>query len=270
MARGGFTTEQVRLFATCLVDTFRPEVAIAAVHVLERNGVRVEFPEEQTCCGQFAFNAGYHHEAAMLARHFIEVFETSDSDIVALSGSCVAMVVHDYAQLVREDALAHGASEAESTAWEHRAQHTADRIWELTQWLIRQMDDSQSKDKSTVMALHQGCHMRRVLKANTEPRAVLEHSGIDVMELEDADQCCGFGGTYSMTEWPVSTALADAKIGALLKAQDAGATALTSADLGCLLHLEGRLSRLNKIFPVMHVAEVLDSSGRTPPGTGRG
>ncbi len=255
--------KKVRLFATCLVDAFRPAVAISAFHVLEDQGVHVDFPLEQTCCGQFAFNAGHHHEAALLAQHFLEVFQNEDSDIVALSGSCAAMVVHEYPRLVHDDVLAQGGLPSEAKDWEHRAIKVSERVVELSQWLSGRIDEAPG-GPSSVMALHQGCHMRRVLKANAEPREVLQKSGIGIMELDDADQCCGFGGTYSMTEWPVSTALADAKIRALMKAQEQGASALTSADLGCLLHLEGRLSRLKKAFPVLHLAEVLDRANPRP------
>ncbi|MCL5971421.1 MAG: (Fe-S)-binding protein [Firmicutes bacterium] len=261
----------VELFVTCMVDAFRPTAGIAAVRVLERRGAEVRFPQEQTCCGQFSYNGGYHHEAAQLARHFVAVFESSDHPIVALSGSCAAMVIHEYPSLIAEDVLSTGGSKEEAADWKHRAEQVGLRAIELSQWITQQRPEgaaaSHDAKSATSVVLHQGCHMRRLLKANAEPEAALRQSGIQPLTVGDEDQCCGFGGTYSMTEWKVSTALADAKWDNIKKVvQEHAATCLTSADLGCLLHLEGRQSRLGETFPVLYLAEVIDQADQQEKG----
>ncbi len=252
--------QPVYLFVTCMVDSFRPEGGIAAVRVLERRGAAVDFPADQTCCGQFSFNAGYHHEAAMLARHFVQVFEGSDGPIVALSGSCAAMVIHEYPSLIADDVVSTGGTTLEAANWKNRAVLVGNRVVELSQWIMRFTEEpSEIPNPVISSALHQGCHMRHLLKANVEPEAVLRQCGINPVALEDADQCCGFGGTYSITEWKVSTALADSKWDSVKQsAQDHQIACLTSADLGCLLHLDGRQSRLGEMFPVMYLAELID------------
>lgn len=252
--------ESVSLFVTCLVDMFRPEAGRAALRVMERRGGRVNFPVEQTCCGQFSYNAGYQQEAALLARHWIEAFETTSDPIVALSGSCAAMVVHVYPELIKEDIMARGGDEEDATRWNTRAVAVGQRVLELSQWLLQaESPSSSTRGDTPPLIYHLGCHMRRVLQATTEAQTVLARSGVAVHEPEDEDQCCGFGGTYSMTEPMVSTALADAKWQYIhAKAQEASAVGLTSADLGCLLHLEGRAVRQGNSFPCLYLAEVLD------------
>lgn len=256
--------DSVSLFVTCMVDMFRPEAGQAAVRVLERKGHSVNFPDGQTCCGQFSYNAGYSEEAARLARHFIEVFETTPDPIVALSGSCAAMVVHAYPDLIAADLLRDGGNPAEVEAWRLRAETVARRILELTQALNEcepgiLLDSENVAADPTTMVYHLGCHMRRLLGASTEAETVMARSGVQLVVPEDEDQCCGFGGTYSLTEPMVSTALADAKWFFIDQAAERnGALGLTSADLGCLLHLEGRASRIGHNFPCRHLAEIID------------
>lgn len=267
----GPNVKPVELFVTCMVDAFRPTAGIAAVRVLERRGAEVRFPQDQTCCGQFSFNGGYHHEAAQLARHFVEVFESSTHPIVALSGSCAAMVIHEYPALIAEDVLFMGGSKEEAADWKQRATQVGMRVIEFSQWITqRGIADAILTDHRkpvTSVVLHQGCHMHRLLKANAEPEAALWQSGIQPITVEDADQCCGFGGTFSMTEWKVSTALADAKWDTVKKVvQEHATTCLTSADLGCLLHLAGRQSRLGETFPVLYLAEVIDDADQREKG----
>lgn len=253
-----------------MVDMFRPEAGQAAVRVLERRGHSVNFPAGQTCCGQFSYNAGYAEEAAQLARHWIEVFETTSDPIVALSGSCAAMVVHTYPALIAADILREGADVAVAEAWKLRAEAVGRRVFELTQTL----KDSEhpmstvSESGTVTMVYHLGCHMRRVLGATTEADIVMARAGVKLVEPEDEDQCCGFGGTYSLTEPRVSTALADAKWQHIYEAAErTGALGLMSADLGCLLHLQGRASRTGNIFPCRYLAEILDlqDEGRLTP-----
>ncbi len=253
--------ESVQFFVTCMADLFRPKAAQAAVRVLERHRYSVNFPQGQTCCGQFSFNAGYHREAAALARHFIEVFEPVAGPIVGISGSCVAMI-HEYPSLLYDDALAGGEPDATANDWKRRAQAVAERTREWSQWLMEETalaGDPAPKEQRMTAMHHLGCHMRRLLGATIEPTQLLARVGVDLVEPDAEDQCCGFGGTYSMTEPAVSTAMADAKWQTIQEgAQASDAVALTGEDLGCLLHLQGRLSRQNGSFPVLHVAEIVD------------
>lgn len=255
--------KRVQLFVTCLADLMHPQAAIAAVHVLERRHVSVEFPENQTCCGQFSYNAGYHHEAAILARHFLTVFEAGihgeSPDIVSLSGSCAAMVIHTYPQLLYEDALAQGESEDVAEHWKQRAVQLGERLHEWSMWLNQHCPSEPATTPKIPVAYHLGCHMRRLLPGAQDAAQMLGHYGIEALEPDDADQCCGFGGTYSVTEPVISTTLADDKLQHIDQLREStGALCLTGADLGCLLHLKGRLIRQGSHFPACHVAELVD------------
>ncbi len=259
--------QTLQLFATCLIDLFRPQAAIAAVEVMERRGSTVEFPAAQTCCGQFSYNAGYHREAADLARHWIAVFEAalnndSHGRIVALSGSCAAMIIKEYPLLLYRDALDRGDSAVEAKRWQERAERVGEQVIEFTEWLAQEKAANLPASLGIGVVYHNGCHMRRMLGITTGPETVLQDYGFSVVPIEDADQCCGFGGTYSMTEWRVSTAVADQKLQALGKAREMGAQCLTSADFGCLGHLGGRLSRRRDPFPVVYIAELIALTDR--------
>ncbi|WP_053958248.1 (Fe-S)-binding protein [Sulfobacillus thermosulfidooxidans] len=259
--------KRVQLFVTCLVDLVHPQAAMAAVHVLERRHVSVEFPENQTCCGQFSYNAGYHHEAAILARHFLTVFEAGSDgeppDIVSLSGSCAAMVIQIYPQLLYDEALAEGEPEEMAESWKHRAVQLGQRLQEWTLWLGQHFPSESVTTPKLPVAYHLGCHMRRLLPSAKDTAQILGHYGIEAIEPDDADQCCGFGGTYSFTEPIISTTLADEKWQHLDQLrQSTGALCLTSADLGCLLHLKGRFMRQGYTFPACHVAELVDLADR--------
>jgi L-lactate dehydrogenase complex protein LldE len=225
------------LFVTCLVDLLRPEIGEATVRVLERQGVEVDFPAEQTCCGQAHYNAGYRDEARAMAEHFCEVFARSEA-IVAPSGSCVAMVKRHYPELVGKTEI-------------------PDRTWELTGYLrhVVGVEDVGARLDGTA-CYHGSCHLQRELGTGQDPRTLLAHvQGLKVTEPADADQCCGFGGTFSMTMADVSTAMADAK---LERIRGTGASLLVGADAACLLHLEGRMRRQGCDTCVMHIAQVLD------------
>ncbi|HVB10747.1 MAG TPA: (Fe-S)-binding protein [Bacillota bacterium] len=225
------------LFVTCLVDLLRPEIGEAAVRVLERQGVHVDFPAEQTCCGQAHYNAGYRGQAKAMAQHFCDVFAHSEA-IVAPSGSCVAMVKRHYPELVGQTDI-------------------PARTWELTGYLRHVVGvEDVGAELPAEAAYHGSCHLQRELGTGEDPRAMLGHvQGLRVTEPADADQCCGFGGTFAMTQSAISTAMADAKIERI---QKTGAPLLIGADAACLLHLEGRLRRQGCDTCVMHIAQVLD------------
>jgi L-lactate dehydrogenase complex protein LldE len=243
---------QVRLFVTCLIDIFRPSTAQAAVRVLERRGATVAAPEEQTCCGQFAYNAGYRDEARAMALHFLDAFSKPgcNAPILALSGSCAAMVRDIYPELVGDDARYPAVRAA---------------VADLSEWLAAHPGPSSPDARDPVpVAFHTGCHMRRMLALTEEPFQVLGQVGVQARELRDADQCCGFGGTYAMAEPEVSTAMADAKLERLQEAQTDGVRALVGSDWGCLLHMAGRLSRLGREAPVLHLADLVDLADSGP------
>jgi L-lactate dehydrogenase complex protein LldE len=267
---------RAQLFVTCMVDLFRPRAAVAAVGVLERRGVQVEFPVGQSCCGQFAFNAGHHRRAAAMARQFVRAFEVGAGDVspaerppvIALSGSCAAMVKHEAPGLLERDALARGQTPATAAKWRRRAEALAERVVEFSEWLDRQdapcpggASETRSEPgevASLKVAVHTGCHMRRLLGATEPPLRVLRRAGVEPAELVDADQCCGFGGSFGLLEPAISAAVADAKLDHLAAARGDGAGCLVSSDLGCLMHLGGRLERQGDEFPMLHIAEVVD------------
>lgn len=236
----------VALFVTCLVDLFRPTTGQAAVAVLERHGAEVECPTGQTCCGQFAYNAGYRDDAVRLAQHFVETFATTRGPIIALSGSCAAMVRTVYPELL--------AGQVDAAV----VRAVAERVQDFAEWYVGQegaAERTAAGQTHARVALHVGCHMRRMLGAADTAHAALEAVGTRVDELPQAEQCCGFGGTYAMTEPAVSTAMADAKLAGWRVLQSEGAAALVSSDWGCLLHLAGRLARLGQPTPALHLAE---------------
>lgn len=199
-----------------------------------------------------------------MAKNLLEALDTlpqpgpeAARTTVGLSGSCVAMVREEYPKLLDWAADQPGWD----TSWPVRYARVAGRLLEFSQWLGRAVPAPPPPEAAspTRIALHTGCHMRRVLEAGGEAARVIETLGLAVAIPEDEDQCCGFGGTYAMTEPKISTALADAKLAAL---QATGAEALVSCDWGCLLHLGGRLSRRGAAWPVLHLAELVDLGDR--------
>ena len=270
--------KRVQLFASCMVDLFRPRAGIAAVRVLERRDVQVEVPKGQTCCGQFAFNAGHHSEAAAMGRQFVRAFESVEADgsasdpapVIALSGSCAAMVKVEMPELLEREALRQGRTPVTAARWRQRAEALASRVVELSEWLDGQdaptPSDTASQEREPSeplsVANHTGCHMRRLLGVTEPPMRVLRRAGVEPTELIDADQCCGFGGSFGLIEPDISAAMADTKLANLATARSQGATCLVSADLGCLMQLGGRLSRSGDEFPMLHLAELVDLADR--------
>jgi len=249
------------LFVSCMVDLFRPSTAIAAVAVMERRGVEVSCPS-QACCGQFSYNAGHWPEAFSMASTLLDALSADPAAdaVVGLAGSCVAMVKSEYPKLIE---WAAGRPDTRDAALRARQAHTKilPRLWEFTQWANELPSDGppHNPPADLPVALHTGCHMRRLLHAETSPPALLRRLGAQPVEPEDADQCCGFGGTYAMSEPEISTALADEKLERL---KETGCEAVVGSDWGCLLHLAGRLSRLGEERPVLHAAELMDLADR--------
>jgi L-lactate dehydrogenase complex protein LldE len=232
----------VALFVTCVADQLFPDTGVATVRLLEAAGDTVLFPEAQTCCGQPALAAGEPEAAARLARHFLDVFAACDV-VVAPSGSCAAMMHHWYARLVPER-----RSEAEALAA---------RTYELTEYLVdvRQQPDLGARLDVDV-TVHDACHGLRNLGIKGASRTLLEAAGARVVEMTEPETCCGFGGVFA-TEFPeLSVDLADAK---LADAARTDSRWLTSTDLACLMHLEGRRRRTGAGPRPVHIAELLAS-----------
>jgi L-lactate dehydrogenase complex protein LldE len=236
---------RVSLFVTCLVDQLWPSVGVAAVDVLRRAGCEVHFDPRQTCCGQPAFNTGYRHDARRLARRFVEVFDTPGIDaIVCPSGSCTAMVGRFPELLAGDGALA------------ERARAVAARTHELASFLVNTLGCvNLGAGYRGRIAWHDACHALRELGVHDEPRTLLRHvRGAELVELPDADLCCGFGGTFSVKHPEISVAMADAKIEAIGRAN---LRAVVSGDASCLMQLGGRLGRLGSTVQAVHLAEIL-------------
>ena len=238
---------RVSLFVTCLVDQLWSSVGTSSVEVLRRVGCDVEFDDRQTCCAQPAFNTGYRSEARDVARRFIEIFEESKAEaIVSPSGSCTAMV-HHYPELF-----------ADEPEWLKRAQAIAGRTHELSSFLIRVLKrEDVGASWSGRLTWHDACHGLRDLNLKNEPRTLLRNvRGAEYVELDNADSCCGFGGTFSVKYPEISLAILDQKIEAI---ERAGVNAVVAGDASCLMQIGGRLSRHGSKVKVMHIAELLAS-----------
>jgi L-lactate dehydrogenase complex protein LldE len=241
---------RVALFVPCYVDLINPEVGVSVVRVLRRLGVEVVYPEGQTCCGQPAFNSGFFDEARSLAGRFLDVFESERWDyVVCPSGSCTTMVSHYYPFLMHDVPDERERSEA-----------LGHRVREFSDFLVNVLGVKDLGARHAGKAVfHTGCHQRRELGVLEEPRELLRNvEGLDLVEWENEELCCGFGGTFSVKMPDVSTAMADEKVKALEKS---GADALISCDSSCLMHLGGRLKRKGHDTRVLHLAQVLDSRG---------
>src|SRR5258705_3966054 len=241
---------QVSLFITCLVDQLWSSVGASSVEVLRRVGCEVEFDDRQTCCGQPAFNTGYREEARQVARHFISVFEKSHAEvIVSPSGSCTAMV-HHFPELFVDD------SERLT-----RAQTIAARTHELSSFLVHVLKiEDVGASWTGRLTWHDACHGLRDLNIKSEPRSLIRNvRGAEFVELDNADSCCGFGGTFSVKYPEISVAILDQKIEAI---ERAGVQAVVSGDASCLMQIGGRLSRQGSTVRVMHLAELLASNVR--------
>jgi len=234
------------LFITCFNDTMFPETGKAVVALLERLGVRVDFPREQTCCGQMHFNTGYGREAIPLVRRFVRAFADSEV-VVSPSASCVAMVRENY---LRVAALAGDPSLAAEV------EALTPRVLELTELLVDRIGvvDVGAFFPHQV-TYHPTCHGMRMLQIGDRPLSLLRAvRGIDLIELPEATQCCGFGGTFALKNADTSIAMVSDKVRAIL---DTGAEVCVAADNSCLMHIGGALSRQRAGTRVMHLAEVL-------------
>ena len=237
----------VQLFATCLIDTLKPKIGEAVVHVLNHVGTQVEFPLEQTCCGQPAFNAGMRSQARKMAEHTIQVFEKSQNPIIIPSGSCTSMIRHSYLELFSGD-----------ETWLHRAQNLAARTYEFTEFLVDILGvedlDVSFPHKITY---HPSCHLLRNLGIDRQPRTLLANiRDAEFIELPHGTDCCGFGGVFSADQPEISTAMLNRKIENIISTS---APYVITCDTGCLLNISGGIHRKKLPQKVLHIAEILDN-----------
>jgi len=235
---------RVSIFVTCLVDQLFPKVALSMATVLERLGYEIDFREEQTCCGQPAFNSGFREEARTVARHFLTVFEDAEY-IVLPSGSCTAMCGHHMAELFRDDA-----------ALLQRVQRIEPRIWEFSRFLLEvaKVEDVGASFPAKV-TYHDSCHALRELGIRQGPRRLLSRvRGLELVEMDVAEECCGFGGTFSVKFAEISGAMARTKVDSIRRT---GASAVVSIDSSCLMQIEGAMRREGLDIQALHLAEVL-------------
>ncbi len=235
----------VQLFITCLIDSFYPQTGEAVVSILRRLSLDVDFPRAQTCCGQPLFNAGLRAEARPVAEHTIRVFEKTSGDIVIPSGSCAHMIKHGYPELFRDDPL-----------WLTRAQRMASRVYEFTEYLVDKLGVTDlGAHWEGKITYHPSCHTLRGMNIDRQPRALLAHvQGAQLVELPHAEECCGFGGIFSVEHPELSAEWLKRKI-TNLEATDSPTLVVTEA--GCLLHIAGGLHRQRKKQRVVHIAEIL-------------
>jgi len=234
----------VTLFIQCLVDGVYPEVGEAMVRIFRNLGLALDCPTQQTCCGQPAFNSGYRRQARAAARRFIEIFETAES-VVCPSGSCVSMVRHHYPELFRDDA-----------AWLPRARQVAGKTYELTEYLVDVLGMVElGAHYDGKITYHDSCHLLRSLRIHEQPRRLLHRvSGAEFVELYDSDQCCGFGGAFSVKYADISAAMVEDKVKNIIAS---GADTVTGCDMGCLMNIQGMLSRKGSDIKVRHIAQIL-------------
>jgi L-lactate dehydrogenase complex protein LldE len=237
-------TPKVGLFVTCLVDLFRPSVGFASLKLLEDAGCTVDVPRAQTCCGQPAYNSGDSADAKAVARNVIAAFEPYDY-VVAPSGSCTGMIKKHYPPLFAGDAV-----------WAKRAEALAEKTFELVSFLTDVLGVSTvTAHHAGTVTYHDSCSGLRELGIQRQPRQLLKSvAGLKLIELPNADVCCGFGGTFCVKYPDISNAIVEEKTE---KIAETGAETLLAGDLGCLLNMAGKLKREGRATKSRHVAEVL-------------
>jgi L-lactate dehydrogenase complex protein LldE len=240
---------KVQLFVTCIIDSLFPEVGEATVAVLERLGVEVEFPEAQICCGQPGYNAGFRADARRLALDTLDVFEASPAPVVVPSGSCAAMVVHGYADLFEHE-----------PANLARAQALAARTFEFSQFLVDVLGVDPAEASAGIhrherLTFHPSCHLLRGLRVKDAGQKLLAAvEGAELVPLPGAEECCGFGGLFSVKHGDISAAILDNKLAGV---RSSGASTVVGCDMSCLMHMQGGLTRDGSGVRCRHLAEVL-------------
>lgn len=242
-------SDKVSLFATCVLNNFYPEVAISAARVLKRLGVEVTVETSQTCCGQPFFNSGHWSDSSKLVRKFVSDYSGCDTNIVLPSGSCTSMIRNHYMEICDHNDI--GSVEEISA-----------RTFEFTEYITQKLgifdlSPFQSKSAERInVTYHESCHLNRELGISIEPVSLLKSlENIVLIDMDQSEVCCGFGGTFS-TKYPeISTAMAEEKIANVEKS---GADVVTAADMSCLMHMGGLITRKNLEIKSLHIAQLID------------
>jgi L-lactate dehydrogenase complex protein LldE len=232
--------KRVSIFVTCIVDQLFPKTGMAMATVLERLGYEVHFPEAQTCCGQPAFNSGYREEARTMAKHTLKALDAGGY-VVVPSGSCTAMISHHYSELLPK---------------EFTDAVTIPEVYEFSRFLteVAGVEDVGAKFDGAV-TYHDSCHALRELNIKGAPRRLLSKvRGLELREMDAAEECCGFGGTFSVKFAGVSGGMARTKIDSILRT---GASTVVSIDSSCLMQLQGAIDKAGLPIRTVHLAEVL-------------
>lgn len=235
---------KISLFATCLVDMFQSNVGKSTVELLERLGCTIDFPTGQTCCGQPAYNSGYVKASRNTIKNTIRVFEHAEY-VVCPSGSC-AYMLKEYQYLLKEE-----------PAWQERAKNLAAKTYELTQFIVDvlKIEDVGAKLEGTA-TYHPSCHMTRLLQVQSPPLILLQNvKGLELIDMPLKENCCGFGGTFSVKMGKISEQMVDEKIASI---ESTGVHYLIGADSGCLMNIGGRMKRQQSLIETKHIAEILN------------
>lgn len=239
--------KKVSLFVTCIVDMVYPQTGMSVVDILEYVGVQVDFPMAQTCCAQPAFNAGYRREAKTVAKHFIKAFKDAEV-IVTPSGSCAAMVRHEYPRLFTP-------ADGE---WHQQAKRMAAITWEFSEYLVDGLGIENlglALPEAESFAIHDACHGLRGLGLGKAARELMRHLGnAELLELNECDVCCGFGGLFSLKMPEVSNAMLMNKVDNINQSK---ADAIVTGDVSCMTQMNGGLSRRQSPKRTFHLADVL-------------
>lgn len=233
----------ITLFIPCFVDAIYPNVGISMVRILERLGHTIEYPEELTCCGQPPFNSGYWDDARKIARPVLQRLKNAEAVVIG-SGSCGAMLKVFYGEL-----FAGQPEEADANAM-------GTKCWEFSDFLVTKLGVTDvGASFPHKVTFHDGCHGLRELHGKRQPRELLKHvRGLELIEMKEAETCCGFGGTFA-TKFPmISTAMGEVKCDS---AAETGADFIVSNDSSCLMHVQGLLDRQGRPIKTIHLAEVL-------------
>lgn len=239
-------TQKIALFVTCMVDQMFPEVGLAAVKLLRRNGFAVTFPREQTCCGQPFYSSGFPAEAKPLARQTIKLIEEFPA-VVVLGGSCTGMMAREYVHLFQDE-----------PSWQARAAAAAEKCFEFSAFLAAHVVLQPKGGGVLPVTYHDSCHMLRMMGIKDQPRRLLEQVGCEVHEMQESERCCGFGGLFSVRMREVSQAMTGTK---LSRAAGSGGQVLVTSDPGCLMQMRAN-QKPQDTFRIEHLAVVLEEMAR--------
>jgi L-lactate dehydrogenase complex protein LldE len=244
---------RISLFITCFNDTIFPETGRATVRLLERLGHQIDFPLDQTCCGQMHLNTGYRDEALTLARRFTRVFSDADA-VVSPSASCIGLVRDSYIKL---------AEQSGDAAFLEDVRALVPRVYELSEFLVRRLElEDVGAYFPHRVTYHPTCHSLRAMALGDAPLRLLRAvRGLELVELAEADECCGFGGTFAVKNADTSTAMLTDKIRCVLNTR---AEVCTAIDNSCLMQIEGGLHRLRTGVRTVHLAEILAATEEQP------